>query len=553
MLDNIPMRVFWKDTESRFLGANATFMQDLNVSGPDELLGKSDYDFTLDSEETAAFRRDDKEVMQSGIAKLGIEESQSIPNGKHRWLRTNKVPFTDNFGNIIGLVGTYEDISAEVEYRQTIEHQALIDPLTNLNNRRSLQNKINCFDGAFAGLMFVDLDYFKAVNDSLGHLVGDQLLQQVADFLHRLVPEDAGMVCRLGGDEFGVFYELQNEAEFHVIMASVAAQIIDMLSKPFEIDGNLIGIGASVGITLMSERHGCDSTGYTEAFRKADMAMYAAKEKGRGCYEFYNDEMHAENERKNLIRKELIKGIHNDEFHLVFQPQYNLHNELIGAEALIRWSSEALGFVSPLEFIPIAEETGLIHSLGNWVFEAATSELAIWQAKESLNPNFKLAINVSSKQLRNASIANYLSALVEDKNLSPSSVQLEITESLLIDQRDKAVKTMLNLQRRGFSIAIDDFGTGYSSLSYIANLPIDKLKIDRSFVTSLDSNRTNKKLVDTIINMSRNLHMEVVAEGVESESEKATLIELGCKEFQGYLFSKPVRSELFLALFNKDI
>jgi diguanylate cyclase (GGDEF)-like protein len=539
VLDNIPMRVFWKDTESNFLGANDLFLQDLKVPTLTDLIGKNDYHFTLNKDESEAFRRDDKEVMESGVAKLVIEEPQSIQGEPTRWLSTNKVPLKDQNGKVIGLVGTYEDITEQVNYRKEIELQALVDPLTKLANRRKLQQTIDSFDAECAGLLFIDLDYFKSVNDSLGHFIGDLLLTLVATRLRTISLDSGGLVARLGGDEFSIFVPLENQPQYQMKMAKLAGTVIDELLQPFEVESHILNIGASIGVTMMT---GKDAE-YTKAFREADMAMYVAKEKGRGNFQFYNDAMRLETERKHLVQQHLHLAIDAGEFFLVFQPQIDTEGQVIGAEALLRWQNAELGMVTPDEFIPLAEETGLIHKLGKWVFESAMDKLVSFQKAKNIHPDFKLAINVSSKQFRNVNIVSEVEHAILSRGLSPSNVQIEITESLLIDNKDIAVRSMLKLQSLGVSIAIDDFGTGYSSLAYIANLPIDKLKIDRSFITDLHLKSTNRKLVNTLVNMSKSLHLDVIAEGVESKLEREALIELGCTQFQGYLFSRPISPE----------
>jgi diguanylate cyclase (GGDEF)-like protein len=539
VLDTIPMRVFWKDTDSNFLGANNLFLNDLKVTSLAELIGKNDYHFTLNKKESEAFQRDDREVMESGVAKLGIEEPQSIQGEATRWLSTNKVPLKDHDGKVIGLVGTYEDITQQVNYRKEIELQALIDPLTKLANRRKLQQKIDLFTAECAGLLFIDLDYFKSVNDSLGHFIGDLLLTLVAARLKKIALDKGGLVARLGGDEFSIFVPLENQPQYQMKMAKLAGTVIDELLQPFEVDSHVLNIGASIGITMMT---GKDAE-YTKAFREADMAMYVAKEKGRGNFQFYNETMRLETERKHLVQQHLHLAIEAGEFSLVFQPQVNTKGDVIGAEALLRWHNAELGMVTPDEFIPLAEETGLIHKLGKWVFESSMETLVRFQEANNIHPDFKLAINVSSKQFRNLNIVSEVEHAIVSRGLSPNNVQIEITESLLIDNKDIAVRSMLKLQSLGVSIAIDDFGTGYSSLAYIANLPIDKLKIDRSFITDLHLKSTNRKLVDTLVNMSKSLHLEVIAEGVENTQERDVLIDLGCSQFQGYLFSRPVPAD----------
>ncbi|MFT5540990.1 MAG: diguanylate cyclase (GGDEF)-like protein [Glaciecola sp.] len=227
LLNSIPMRVFWKDTHSKFLGSNQIFLEDLGIGTLDGLVGKSDYDFIADTQECENFIKDDQELMRSGLAKIGIEEPQSVNGEGTRWLRTNKVPLTDKGGQVIGLLGTYEDITEQVKYREEIEKQALIDSLTQLPNRHHLQNSITSFNGECAGLLFIDLDYFKVVNDSLGHSVGDTLLQQVAERINAIIPDEKGLVARLGGDEFSVFVPLVSESEYKLVMADFAQQIVD--------------------------------------------------------------------------------------------------------------------------------------------------------------------------------------------------------------------------------------------------------------------------------------------------------------------------------------
>jgi diguanylate cyclase (GGDEF)-like protein len=542
-LNNIPMRVFWKDINSYYIGCNQLFLDDRKSISIDQLMGKSDYDFTHNIIEAQNFIKDDQDVMLSGIPKLGIEEPLSMGDGNTLWLRTNKVPLTDNQNNVIGLLGTYEDITERVQYREKIEQQALMDSLTSLANRRGLQNRITDFKGNYAGLLFIDLDYFKVVNDSLGHFVGDMLLQSVAERLTSIILIEKGLVARLAGDEFCVFTPLFSEEEFEPVMANLADLIIESVLEPFIVDQHVLNIGASIGITMIRQ----DSINYSRSFQEADMAMYAAKEKGRRNYQFYDDSMGQKMVRTHATQRCLHQALEKNEFHLVYQPQYDNNAKLIGVEALLRWENAELGFVPPDEFIKIAEQMGLIHSLGLWVFNTALDALVSWNKVIKLDDKFKLAINVSSKQFRSPTVVSDFKMAIESRHLSASNVQIEITESLLIEDRDNAVRSMLQLQRLGMSIAIDDFGTGYSSLSYLANLPIDKLKIDRSFVEKLDSNTVNRKLVDTLINMSKNLHMEVIAEGVETLNERNVLLELGCQQFQGYLFSRPLKSEDFIS------
>lgn len=540
VLDTIPLRVFWKDKNSIFLGGNQLLLDDLSLSEVKDLIGKSDYDIVEDPAEAEHFIVDDAEVMRRGEPKLGIEEYILVPGKATKWLRTNKAPLINGKGEVIGVLGTYEDITLQVEYRQQIENQAMLDPLTGLANRRKLHDVLINYTGTHAGLLFIDLDFFKAVNDSLGHAIGDTLLQQVAKRLVNLVANNEQiLVTRLGGDEFGILVPCLNLCDAQKSLETLASQIVSEILKPFVVEQHSITLGASVGITIVDKQNS-SSTG----FREADMAMYAAKAGGRNKFEFYDISMKKAAARKHQILYYLHNAIANKEFTLVYQAQIDQNNNLIGAEALLRWHNEILGFVAPDEFIPLAEESGFIHKIGEWVLQAALDELALWLPRIS-NSAFKMAVNFSSKQFQDESLVSAIEKALKERSISPNHLQIEITESVLIDNKERAIRSMLRLQKVGISIAIDDFGTGYSSLSYLAILPIDKLKIDRSFVTDLHLKSTNQKLVDTLVNMSKNLQMEVIAEGVETIDEKNALIRLGCRQFQGYFFSRPIPSEDF--------
>lgn len=540
VLDTIPLRVFWKDKDSEFLGGNQLFLSDLGLDEINDLIGKSDYDFAENAKDAEHFIGDDAEVMRLAIPKLDIEESQMVPGQAAKWLRTNKAPLINDSGKVIGILGTYEDITPQVEYRQKIEEQALLDPLTGLANRRKLHDTLANYAGEHAGLMFIDLDFFKAVNDSLGHAIGDTLLQQVAKRLVTLAAGDEQiLITRLGGDEFGILVPCPNLDIAQKSLEALASQIVEAVVTPFTIEHHIINLGASVGVTIVNKQNSASS-----GFREADMAMYAAKGAGRNNFKFYDVSMKQAADRKHQLVTCLHNAIENEEFSLVYQAQIDDENNVIGAEALLRWNSKTLGFVPPDEFIPLAEESGFIHRIGEWVLNNALDDLALWLPKIN-QPNFKMAVNFSNKQFQDESLVSSVEIALQDRDIAPRYLQIEITESVLIDNKASAIRSMLRLQKVGISIAIDDFGTGYSSLSYLAILPIDKLKIDRSFVTDLHLKSTNRKLVDTLVNMSKNLQMEVIAEGVETIDEKDALVKLGCRQFQGYYFCRPIGSDVF--------
>lgn len=542
VLDSLPFRVFWKDKDSVFMGANLGFLEDINVPSLDEVIGKDDEAFCNVSEQVERYIAEDKEVLFDGVKKLDIEEVRSLGNERLQWISTNKVPLYDHDGEIIGVLGTYQDVTPKVRYREKIESEALIDSLTGIANRRKLLSTLHQYDGDSAGLLFIDLDYFKVINDSMGHVVGDSVLKLVAQRIHGAITMEGALLVRLGGDEFSIFVPLTTNQNHQLTLEQIADKIIHAFDQPFEIEHNRFQLSVSIGVTIMKGAN----IDYSESFREADTAMYTAKENGRNGFQFFSEEMKQRSERKHLLNLHLRQAIEKKELSLVYQAQVDENKNLIGAEALLRWNNSVLGSVSPEEFIGIAEETGLIHKIGKWVIEQALDDLRLLSNTPMWNDDFILALNVSTKQFQNQSLAEEIDQAIRQRNLNHRNIQIEITESLLMDKNNQPIQTMLKFQKLGISIAIDDFGTGYSSLSYIANLPIDKLKIDRSFVEELHTRVTNRKLVETLVNMAKNLDMEVIAEGVEQEDEQQTLAFLGCHQYQGFYFSRPISINQFI-------
>lgn len=543
VLDTIPLRVFWKDIDLNYLGANQKLLDDIGFESLEALIGESDYAIFDTPEEAEPKRDDDRQVIQTGHAKLNIEEPLVVPDKKPKWLRTNKVPMKAPDGKTIGVLGTYQDITEEVEYRQQIERQALIDPLTGLANRRCLQNKIADSECAAGGLLFIDLDRFKHINDTLGHAIGDQLLQRVAQLFQGIADDYGAALARLGGDEFSIFKTFANHSDIEGVLTNIAQDVLETLSLPIQLNHHMLSIGASIGITVLSASKPSVEDGFTEA----DLAMYSAKRSVLNKYQFFTEELRTSVKRQHKLYSHLYTALENKELYLVFQPQFDLKRGLIGAEALLRWKSAELGNVPPSDFIPVAEESGMIHAIGAWVIREALSCLKSWEPLLARKPDFKLAINISSSQFENKQLPQYIKEQLFERGLSGVNLEVEITESLLLERKDLAAESMNILKNLGISIAIDDFGTGYSSLAYLAILPLNKLKIDRSFVMDLHRNTTNKKLVETIVNLAVGLDLGLIAEGVETPEEQKVLESLGCFQYQGYLFEKPVT----LAQFNK--
>ena len=545
VLDSIPLRVFWKDIDLNFMGANRKLLDDIGFEHLDDLVGKSDYAIYKTREEAEPKRDDDLEVINSGEAKLDIEEPLAIEGKKSKWLRTNKVPLKTSTGKIIGVLGTYQEITEQVQYRLSIEKEAFVDPLTGLANRRKLQSKIKESTFDYSGLLFIDLDHFKHINDTLGHNIGDILLQKVALRLQTIADKNHAVLARLGGDEFSIFKLIDSSEDIENKLVKIAAEILSALTVSFDVDHHIISLGASIGIAFVDGKNRHISDGFIEA----DIAMYSAKASGRNNYQFFNEALRTATRKKHTLLNFLRKAIEHDELKLVYQPQFDESKNLIGAEALLRWHHNELGDVSPSEFIPIAEETGLIHSIGDWVIDGAINTLIEWQHLTHKNPEFKLSVNVSSKQFNDKFLPSIICKKLLSKGICPSNFALEITESVLIDQKALNMDSIFTLKNEGVSIAIDDFGIGYSSLSYLSSLPIDTLKIDQSFVKDIDKNERNRNLAQVIIQMAKQLGMQVVAEGVETFEEKFVIESLGCLQFQGYLFSKPISLEKFNVLY----
>lgn len=434
-------------------------------------------------------------------------------------------------------------------------HQAQIlfhachDSLTGLPNRNLFHDRLTHAmtranrNNRLIALMFIDLDRFKTVNDTLGHNIGDQLLKAVTGRLRKCIRE-CDTVARLGGDEFTIVLEnLDNVAQ----VTDVAERILDVMSKPFRIEQHEIFTSPSIGITL----YPFDDDDVNNLISFADIAMYHAKEKGKNNYKFYSAEMSIRTKDRLSLESHLRRALEKEEFVLYYQPKIDLSSGVItGMEALLRWKSPDRGLVSPLEFVPLLEETGLILAVGDWVLRTACRQNKIWQSKGF--PSLKVAVNISAMQFRQENIAEQIGRALRDTGLEPKDLELEITESTLIDNIESAVKVLLTLHKMGIFIAIDDFGTGYSSLSYLKRFQIDCLKIDRSFVRDVTTDPDDAAIATAIIALAHSLRLTVVAEGVETENHLAFLNAHHCDEAQGFLFSKPLPAEEFEKLLSEN-
>ena len=450
----------------------------------------------------------------------------------------------DEQGNVTHYISFFSDITEFKLAEQEIEKLAFFDSLTELPNRRLLQDRLEhelriAARYHRAGILFfLDLDRFKQVNDSLGHSVGDLLLIETAQRLQSLL-RNTDTAVRLGGDEFIILVSAQDGVHTDLLEQSnvIAEKIINEINRPFLINEHEIFISTSIGITLYS---GMDET-VESLLKRADTAMYQAKEAGRNTFRFYQQSMQDIADSRLQMEKNLRTAILKDEFHIQYQPQLSESNELVGAEALIRWENSELGIVSPVDFIPIAEETGLIISIGQWVIEEVCRQIKEWEEKNLYIPH--VSINISAKQFHQADFASILILMLEHQNVEPKKITLEITEGVFLGNLEEAIDKMNVLKQNGFSFSIDDFGTGYSSLTYLKRLPFDQLKIDQSFVRGLVDNKTDAAIVKAIVVMAKSMGLNLIAEGVETEQHLAYLSGFGCHYYQGYFFSRPLTAE----------
>ena len=455
------------------------------------------------------------------------------------------------------ICATLRDITERKQAEARIEYLAYYDPLTELPNRRLLLNRLEQNIsrarryGHYGAMLFLDLDRFKNINDSLGHPTGDELLKQVAERLTTdMRAEDT--VSRLGGDEF-VFLlsDLGNDSGTAAAAAQHKAESIkERLTAQYVVRDNILHITPSIGVAMFPSANGTYETG-SDILRYADTAMYRAKDDGRDTIRFFLPSMQAAADYRLALEKELRHAIERNELSLYFQPQVDYHGKILGAEALIRWIHPTKGFISPGVFIPIAEASGLILPIGEWVLRTACQHLNKWN-NQGLGLTH-LAINVSPRQFRQPEFVGQVEAILKATGADPTMLCFEITEGLVIDNIIDTIEKMQGLKKLGLQLSIDDFGTGYSSLTYLKKMPLDILKIDQSFVRDIETDANDAAIVATIIAMAKHLSLKVIAEGVETRPELDFLNQNGCAVFQGYLFSKPIPDHQFIELLQNGI
>jgi diguanylate cyclase (GGDEF)-like protein len=453
-----------------------------------------------------------------------------------RWWSISGRPITDQAGQFLGFVGSGSDLTESRRADAEITRLALFDGLTGLANRQRLRLSLeqtlsaNSFAHHASALFLLDLDRFKAVNDTLGHQTGDALLKQVAQRLQRAIGGD-GLVGRLGGDEFQVI--LPNETD-RGQLGDLARRVIFDLSQPYTIDGSAIGIGCSIGVAIAPE----DGHDAETLVRNADLALYAAKGDGRGIHRFFRPEMLAGAQSRKQLEDDLRDALAANQFFVAYQPVVSTKTErIVGYEALLRWEHPTRGLISPSDFVPVAEDCGLIESIGEWVLRTACLDAAAWPHE------VRVAVNVSPIQFANPALPTVVTSALAKSGIAPDRLELEITEGVFVDENAATEQMFKTLKGCGVRLALDDFGTGYSSLGYLKKAPFDKIKIDQSFVrgAAIAGNR-NAAIIKAIVSLAETLGMETTAEGVENHDEIALIRELGCSHIQGYVYGKPARA-----------
>ncbi|WP_096701589.1 EAL domain-containing protein [Magnetospirillum sp. 15-1] len=540
-LEQAPVSVMITDSHGAIEYVNRAFVL---VSGysEDEVLGRNPR--LLKSGETVASAyRDMWHCLSSGATWQG-ELCNRAKDGSLFWEYATISPIRDDDGTVTHFMAVKENITQRKETELQLVHQATHDTLTGLPNRVLLEDRVYHAievakrEGGRIGLMFLDLDRFKIVNDSLGHVAGDQLLKVVADRLrHTLRRSDT--VARLGGDEFVVVLtHFQSSSE----LAEVAEKIAAALDEPVELSGHKVHVGASIGIALYPD----DGDNFNALMKDADTAMYRAKQKGRNTFCFYDSHMNDEALDRLKLEEALRRALVRGEFQLFYQPQVDLQTGLTsGVEALIRWNSPERGQVSPGLFIPVAEESNLISMIGWWVLEESCRQLAAW--REDGLTGLKVAVNVSGRQFLNHALVECISDLMAQYQILPNQLEIELTESTVMAEPDRAIEQLNRLREIGIQVSVDDFGTGYSSLSYLKRLPLSTIKVDRSFVHDVNNQSDNAAIVSAILGLADALDMSIVAEGVETEGEEQHLKDAGCIKVQGFRYAKPMPADQLAA------
>jgi diguanylate cyclase (GGDEF)-like protein/PAS domain S-box-containing protein len=528
---------FYNDSMSRLIGCTK-----------EELLGMNHRQFTNEETAKEVFHAFNK-VYNTGEPSKGLDWQIIRKNGGEGYIEASVTLQKDSSGKPTGFKGMIRDITERKRTEQQINYMATHDALTGLPNRLTFNQLLNQAIRSAQrhkrqlAVFFIDLDRFKTINDSLGHEAGDRMLKEMARRFKRSLRAD-DVVGRLGGDEFVILTEEVDELSQ---IASVAHKILSNVIKPMVLQGEECRVTASIGISIYP-RDGLDEQ---TLIKNADMAMYFAKEEGRNNYQFYSKDIQSQSNKRFSMETNLRRALERNELSLEYQAKVDFKTGLItGAEALLRWDNPSLGSITPTQFIPVAEETGLIVPIGRWVMRTACTQNVAWQ-RQGLPP-VCMAVNLSLRQLMDDNLLEDIKAALVDSGMAPNLLELEITESMVMHNPQRLIALLTDIKKLGVRLAIDDFGTGYSSLAQLKHFPIDTLKVDRSFIRNLPEDSENQAITEAIITMGKTLKLTVVAEGVETQEQKDFLREHVCDEMQGFYFSKPIAPDKFADLLRKN-
>ena len=538
----IPDLLWIKNTKGKYLACNAKFER-LYGAKESEIIGKDDFDF-VDQESANFFRNKDRKALEAEEAHIYEEILTFADSGYEGLFETIKTAMKDGEGNVIGVLGIARDISERKKREEQLRIYANYDMLTGLANRTLFMDRLSHLmtlrksDTQYSAVLFIDLDNFKDINDTFGHSTGDNILKLVSKCLQNVIRKE-DTLSRHGGDEFTILLENIN---MPLDAAKIAQNILDTLNTPFIIEDHQFYITASIGITISPD----DSCDPETLVRFADIAMYKAKDNGRNSYAFYTQDLSKQAHERVLLEHDLRNAVMHHEFVLYYQPQINILNKkAIGAEALLRWNHPQRGMIMPLQFISIAESSGQIIDMGKWVIRQAMEDMSKWR-EDKLDIEM-ISINLSTKQLNDKALIGTIKASLKATGCHPDWIEFEVTEGYAMSDHQAATSLLDEIYDLGCKISINNFGTGYSSLAYLKRLPIQKIKIDQSFIQDAPTNHNDEVVVSAAILIARSMNLDIVAEGVETTPQQEFLLKHGCMFAQGFLYTKPLPKEEFEA------
>jgi diguanylate cyclase (GGDEF)-like protein/PAS domain S-box-containing protein len=539
VLDTIPQHVFWKDRQSVYLGCNRNFAKAVGLSSPEEAVGKTDSDFPGSEADVERYRRFDREVIERGEPKLRFLDSQLMGDGEVTWIETSKVPLHDGTGNVVGVLGSYEDVTERRAAERRIEYLAFHDGLTGLPNRSLLEDRlaqaIASADrhGETFAVLFVDLDGFKGLNDHHGHERGDEFLKEMARRLSGAV-RAGDTVARMGGDEFVV---LLAQVTGRVEVATAVERLLEEVRQPIAVGGATVSVTASIGAALYPDDEASGDT----LLRHADVAMYQAKEHGRNGFRFFDRSLALAFRPDDGQVERIASGFRDQQFRLVYQPTVHMRTgKVVSAEALLRWQVGGETRL-PAEFLPAIEATDVIVEIGTWALDEALGQAEEWRAR---GLDLRVSVNVAARQIQHPRFVEVLrGALSRHSTVAPERLELEILETTALEDVGVVRGVIARCREMGVRFCLDDFGTGYSSLSYLKRLPIDVVKIDQGFVRGMLEDREDLAIVQGILSMAAIFRKEVVAEGVATPEHGRRLLQLGCELGQGFGIARPMPGE----------